>query len=222
MSQFIDDRHIGQLCLPTELAQTWTDFEKAEAAAFITSLVLVKCGYFIGLKKSILIPVQSLTFLGLIVDSTAEPFRVPQEKLDKFARLRETILQFKVASVKTLQRFARKVASFSLAIPATRFYVREVHACIGKRPVYLTDYLQGEIEHWRFLDSWQGSLCWRKEAHIVVSLCSDASNSGWGGVLSFFNDPTTTQDYWNDKEKALPIALREAFCSLQNIVVLCK
>lgn len=223
LSQYIDDRHVGQLCLPSRTVQAWTDLEMAKAAAFITALVLVKCGYFIGLKKSVFMPVQSITFLGLIVDSTTESFQVPKEKKEKFAKLRETILQSKVATVKTLQRFAGKAASFSLAVPAARLYIREVNAGISKGiktsiPTFLTNDLRGEIEHWRFLDSWQGSLCWREEKHISVSLCSDASNSGWGGVFSFTNDPIAVRDYWDDEEKALPIAIREALALYRTLL----
>ncbi len=158
MSQYIDDRHIDQLRPSDKITKTSSDYDMANAAAFITALVLVKCGYFIGLKKSIFFPVQSLIFLGLIVDSKTESFRLPQEKIERFAALREVILKSKVVSIKTLQRFAGKASSFSLAIPAARLYIREVNTGIGKgirtsKPVYLSEHIRGEIEHWRFLDS---------------------------------------------------------------------
>ena len=45
-------------------------------------------------------------------------FSLPKEKKIKFATLREDILS--LASLKTLQRFAGKVISFSLAIPGSK------------------------------------------------------------------------------------------------------
>ncbi len=53
VSQYIDDRHIGQLRLPPSAAANWSDFELAEASN-IASFVLTHCGYFIGIKKSVL------------------------------------------------------------------------------------------------------------------------------------------------------------------------
>ena len=49
-------------------------------------------------------------------------------------------------------------------------------------------------------------------------LCSDASNSGWAGVLSLPAGSKTTRDYWCPEEKAVPIALREAK-ALHNTLV---
>ena len=50
LSQYIDDRHVGQLRLAIT-NPTWSDLDLAKAGIFIAALVLVFCGYFIGLKK---------------------------------------------------------------------------------------------------------------------------------------------------------------------------
>ena len=44
--------------------------------------------------------------------------------------------------------------------------------------------LKKKLEHWKFLDTWDGFLPWRKERHYTVEIISDASKSGWGGILS--------------------------------------
>ena len=46
-SQYIDDRHTGQLRLP----QACVNFQLAQMAAFVACSVLVSLGYFIGLQK---------------------------------------------------------------------------------------------------------------------------------------------------------------------------
>lgn len=42
----------------------------------------------------------------------------------------------------------------------------------------MTGALRKEIEHWRFLDSWEGCLPWLDEKHVVVKISSDASDFG--------------------------------------------
>ena len=223
VTQYIDHRHIGQLQSAKTVTSNWSDLELANTAVFITALTLVSCGYFIGLQKSVLCPTQSILFLGLISNSQDQSFSTPQDKKEKFAGLRESIICSKNVSVKTLQRFAGKAVSFSPALPAARLYTREVNTNISSgiknsRPVLVSERLRKELEHWRLLDNWEGSLRWKDERHLSIMLCSDASNSGWAGVLSLAAGSKTTRDYWCPEEKAVPIALREAK-ALHNTLV---
>lgn len=58
-SQYIDDRHAGQLMVrgkPT--SPIWSDFELTQAAAFILVSVLTSLGYTLALSKSSLVPSQ--------------------------------------------------------------------------------------------------------------------------------------------------------------------
>ena len=67
-SQYIDDRHVGQLAVSNAslaVSPTWSDFELAEAAVFICAAVLVSLGYFLGLSKSTLIPFRIVEFLWI-------------------------------------------------------------------------------------------------------------------------------------------------------------
>ncbi|XP_067051172.1 uncharacterized protein [Acropora muricata] len=60
-SQYIDDRHVGQLALchrPSKPDIEWSNLEYADAAAFI----LISLGFFIGLSKSSLAPRQVNVF----------------------------------------------------------------------------------------------------------------------------------------------------------------
>ena len=122
-SQYIDDRHVGQLTTCRKSSTTaWSDFELAEAAAFIAVAVLISLGYFIGLAKSSLLPKRIVKFLGFLVDSQRCAFILPEDKKHKFAALRESILDKKSSSVKTLQRLAGKITSFCIAVPAAQLY----------------------------------------------------------------------------------------------------
>lgn len=93
-SRYIDDRHIGQLRLPhTQLFPSFSGFQLAEMASFIACVTFISLSYFIGLKKSCLVPSVAVRFLGYICDSEKQAFLLQQEKTDKFAALREDILR---------------------------------------------------------------------------------------------------------------------------------
>ncbi|KAK3745843.1 hypothetical protein QZH41_014933, partial [Actinostola sp. cb2023] len=225
-SQYIDDRHFGQLTPPHELApttQAWSDLELAEAAIFTAASVLTSLGYFVGLAKSSLVPSRIVRFLGFMVDSDRQAFILPKEKKEKFARLREAILASRSTSIKMLQRLAGKITSFSIAVPAAQLYTREIFAAIGgysnsARPIKISGLLREEIEHCRFLDNWQECLHWPQEKHITIKISSDASNYAWGGVISVpGGSPTEIRDYWGVESRNLPIVVKEALALLYTL-----
>ena len=224
LSQYIDDRHIGQLRLARGHPNIWSNLELAQASVFIAALVLVSCGYFIGLKKSVFVPVQCILFLGFLSDSVRQAFILPDDKKLKFAILRDSLIRLKSIPVRTLQRFAGKAVSFSLAVPAAKLFCREVNFNISSglknsRPVRMSESLKKELEHWKFLDSWSGFLPWRQEWHFSVEIITDASNFGWGGVLAFPDNPKRTRDYWDpeDIHTSGGIAVKEAKALLQTL-----
>ena len=107
--KYIDDRHLGQLKPPKCHPFTWSNLDLARAASFIATLILVLYGYFIGLKKSVFDPVQSILFLGFISDSVKQAFILPDEKKKKFATLRDSLISMKLVPIKRLQKFTGKV-----------------------------------------------------------------------------------------------------------------
>ena len=79
-SQCIDDRHAGQLVVrgkPT--SPIWSDFELAQAAAFILVSALTSLGYTLALSKSSLVPSQRVRFLGYLSDSVLMAFVLPED-----------------------------------------------------------------------------------------------------------------------------------------------
>ena len=215
-SQYIDDRHVGQLALRRDLQDSvrWSNFQLAEAAAFIVCSVLVRLGYFIGLSKYVPVPQTRITFLGFLSDSILQASLIRQDKKIKFATLRDSILRCRTVSIKTLQRFAGKVTSFSLAVPAAQLYAREVYRAISlanrsSRPIKVVGDLRSEIAHWRFLDSWSEHLLWMDERHLVVNVTSDASQYAWGGIVhNPSRPPLETRDIWREDVRDKPIAVK--------------
>jgi hypothetical protein len=139
-SLYIDDRLIrdifsqeGYRSRDIELRDSNLSRESASAALYVVCRVLVRLGYFLGLKKCILSPTAKLQFLGMLIDTHAQVFLIPQEKRIKFAELREATLACKSSMpLKSLQRLLGKCSSFLLAFPGAKFYIREMAAAIGK------------------------------------------------------------------------------------------
>ena len=228
-SLYIDDRLNGEIMTASgpwsvlpESREEWYRRNAATAALWCVLVILVQLGSTIGIPKSVLCPTTSLEYLGLEVDSVKQCFHVPKRKISSWASLRESILSGKGSvHVKTLQRFQGKCVSFALAVPAVKLFIREMSRGISrvssKGLVQLSPDLRDELEYWRFLDAWQESVPWRKEYHIRLSLSTDASGHGWGGVIHLPAGDQTVGDYWDDKERQLSIATKELL-ALTNTV----
>ena len=79
-----------------------------------------------------LIAVLVIPFLGFLSDSSKQSFLLPEDKKLKFSAFRDSLIESKVISAKSLQRFAGKIVSFSLAVPAAKLFCREVNFSIRK------------------------------------------------------------------------------------------
>lgn len=226
---YIDDRHTGEIVVGKD-SPAYANLSKplergkarASSAAFVVCLTLTSLGYFIGLKKSTLLPSQRVVYLGLEVDSTAQAFKLPEDKRLKFVALTDTILSSKQVDIKTLQRFAGKCISFALAVPGARLFINEVHSAISKgarscRPVRIEGRLRDEIAHWTFLRNWQGSMPWLQEKHVQFKLSTDASNFAWGGVLDTPGQPLVIRDYWPHEHLRMHINIKETL-ALVNVI----
>ena len=51
--------------------------------------------------------------------------------------------------------------------------------------IYISEALRDELEAWRFLDTWQGKLEWKKREAFFLEIHSDSSNYKWVGVIHF-------------------------------------
>jgi hypothetical protein len=83
-------------------------------------------------KKGHWEPTQICEHLGLQIDTTTSTFRAPASKLHAIATLSRTLLQRYARDARWLPArqlavLAGKVQYMYLAIPASRFYLRELH-----------------------------------------------------------------------------------------------
>ena len=222
-SQYIDDRPrravtvTVQFPQPPFLAQSTREYGsiynlRSSDLAWDTSLAS---------QKVVLSPPLQFRFLGYICDSTLQAFILPEDKMS-FAKLRNEILKNNSVSLKNLQKFAGKTTSFALVVPAAKLYTNTAYHAIAKAnrscttKILISEHLQREILHWTFLDNWKGCLPWKSEVHRLVKIYSDASNTGWGGILLRENAAhTEMRGYWDVSERQLPISARESLALLR-------
>ena len=63
MSQYINDRHVGQLFAPPMRSVILPSAQRAEAAPYIVCYILIEAGYFINTDKSQYVPSTVVCFL---------------------------------------------------------------------------------------------------------------------------------------------------------------
>ena len=106
--------------------------------------------------------------------------------------------------------------SFSLTIPGSKLYVREVFKAFfrysgSSRPtVKLEANFRAEIEYWRFLDDWKDCFRWRTEHHASVTLYSDASKTARDGTLRLGGHTLESRDYWLDNSQDINVLEAQA------------
>ncbi len=217
MLLYIDDRLVEEV----RHASIPSSPTSATLAIYIVAEILIRLGYCLNLTKSIFTPTQTPTFLGFIVDSTRHCFKLTESKLNKFAKFRDHCLDMTYVSVLELQRLAGRCVSFRLAIPAAKLYTREINRAIahgmksGSR-VRVDGALREEIEHWKFVDNWDGCLKWKPERHLSVTASSDSSLFKWAGhTVVPGQGKVEISDFWPDSMKQFPIMVLEAYALLR-------
>ena len=145
---------------------------------------------------------------------------MPPDKKMKFASLREDLLSHKTVSLKSLQKFVGKINSITLVVPAARLFSRAVCLAMSRaskspRAIPVSRELKEEFEHWGFPNSWSGFLPWKDEKHSQLDVFSDASGSGWGGILRLPDQPQQElHGLWDLSESDLPIMVKETLALL--------
>ncbi|XP_045036842.1 uncharacterized protein LOC116935930 [Daphnia magna] len=180
-----------------------------EQYSFIGILLRV-LGFVINEEKSVGTPSQVMEFLGLIVNTVTLSFRLPSKKVDSMVERCGRILSKRNVPLRVLASLLGDFTWASSAVLFARSHYREVQSLyINNSKFYkgeldtkvdLTDPVKSDLLWWiSNLASCQGKPMF--EAEPTLSICSDASLSGWGAVC----EGITTGMSWSDEEKNLHI-----------------
>eukprot|EP00873_Tetraselmis_striata_P010122 jgi/Tetstr1/430386/TSEL_020196.t1 len=158
-------------------------------------------------------PCQFGRHLGVDIDSASGMFYAPADKLNRLSRQATRLIgratrNARWLPVRELQSLAGQAQYLFLAIPAARFFLRELHYVVGDRwggRVRMTPRLRRDLQWWTSVPSQSNS----KPIHRPVEtayLHSDSSGYGWGGVL---NGILEAQGFWSSADERQHITQKE-------------
>ena len=165
--------------------------EMARAHTRILTLHLRELGFVLNVEKSMLSPAQSITFLGLSLDSVAFTARLSAERVKTFRACLAFFRPGRSVQFRLCLRLLGLMASAILVVRLGRLHMRDFQMWVashgldpvrhGARRLLVTQGCTEALRHWRaphFLTQGvpMGAVLSRK----VVT--TDASLSGWGGL----------------------------------------
>ena len=131
-------------------------------------------------------PAQSITFLGLGIDSISQRLYVPSDKVEELLQLSGDMASRNTTRLRHLQSLVGKFSFVASVLPGARpFFRRLIDATkrqTRKRPIPITHDMQEDLRTWAvFLKQWNGQERWVKSPQFVLG--HDASGEGFGFLL---------------------------------------
>ena len=191
-----------------------------------TISLLRSLGFCINLKKSALTPSNEIKFLGFVINSTTMKVYLPNDKKLKIKEACLELLSSVICSIQQLASFIGLIVSSFNGVDYGALHYR----CLERQKILALKMNRGNYEGLLTLseDSLAEVKWWME--HIdssfrdirrnkpSVTLCSDASNEGWGAVL---ND-CSTGGRWLLCEKDFHINVLELKAVLFGLKSLCS
>ncbi|KAM9954979.1 hypothetical protein ACTFIW_000809 [Dictyostelium discoideum] len=187
--------------------------------------LLVKLGFKLNLEKSVLEPTQSITFLGLQIDSVSMKLLVPKEKKKSVIKEIRNFLKLDCCSPRKLAGLKGKLIALKDAVIPFRLYTRRTNKfhsqCLTlangdwDQSFPIPQDVKSEISHWlTVLNQWNG-----KEISLFPSydyvLTTDASESGAGATLKKGNKIIKTWSFqWSTTQSNMSSNRREMLALL--------
>ena len=170
------------------------------------------------------VPVTTLTFLGITLDTVKMEARLPDDKLQELRALLDTLSATRRTSAAKLDSFLGKLAfAASVVLPGRTFTRRlwDTAKRFHKVPRHYSVTLDNEsfqdIKWWKLLlDSWNGKCLFLYQNEIAATergLVRDASGSiGWGAYFASLG--RWLQGRWSAEEATQSIQYKELFAVL--------
>ena len=189
-------------------------------------------GYTINLDKSVLDPTKIIEFLGFILNSEDMTVKVSEEKCADILMKCRAILQADFCPIRKLASLVGSFVACEIAIPMARVFYRHLEILKNDALSYnngdfdalmrIDEEAKSDIVWWMdnissahfFIED--GPHAW--PIHVVIE--SDASKTGWGGILrvpSF----SKTGGLFSESEAALHINVLELMAVLFTLKAFC-
>ena len=195
--------------------------EECEASVRLVIEVLESLGFLINFKKSEIIPIQCLEYIGLITNSVSMTFRLTDKKCADIRRLCSDALKKGNCSLRHLAKiignlnWATYAVNFAQAhfrslqavfISASRANNDDLEACVTLDPDSRAD-----LSWWISADFNTGKALLPSRPEVRLS--SDSSLSGWGAVCL----GSKTSGFWTGDDLRLHINSLEILAALKAL-----
>ena len=177
------------------------------------SQLLDRLGLLRHPTKGFWTPAQVGHHLGIDIDTASGYFYAPEQKLHKIAQQARHLIgratrNARWLPVKDLQSLAGQAQYLFLAIPAARFFLRELHSVVGEKwggLVRLTPQLRRDLQWWTEVPSQSNGKPIHKPVETAY-LHTDSSGYGWGAVL---NEQVEARGFWSKEDEQQHITWKE-------------
>ena len=178
---------------------------EACAEAIVAAInVLISLGFVLHVEKSVFLPTRKITFLGFDLDSASMKIRLTKEKISKIMLYITGLLN---SERNTIREVAQVIGLLVSSLPAVRYgechyraleqdKIIALKTAKGNfdRPMLLSSRSIQELNWW--LRELPTSYNLIQLPPVEISLNSDASLTGWGGVMS----DTSAGGFWTKAE----------------------
>lgn len=186
--------------------------ECSKSTRMLTTL-FTQLGFKVHTDKSVLVPSQRLEFLGFIIDSTCMTVELPPNKIANVLKLCDTGIHTSTMTIRQMLHIVGTLNSYSVAVEYGGNHFKHLeNDQIAALKRSKGDF---DVEMCLSAKGKQDLLWWKNHAvgakskiktnNPDCSLTADASNLGWGAILS--NEKI--QGEWTEIEQELHINVKE-------------
>jgi hypothetical protein len=176
VSGYIDDGHTAARTYGRTLWQ-----------GYLIIRLLAALGAFFGLPKCNLEPLQELRWLGFLLDTLKETFKVAQSNLDSIKELLQEVIAQPSVSNRELASLAGKLVALSPAVLPALLFSRSIFQAMTGHKSWDVHFpnpeaVRKEACHWlENIDMWNGRAWWPQPHKLTLNI--DASALGYGGFI---------------------------------------
>jgi hypothetical protein len=192
-------------------------YEKSKENSFIFAELLIRLGFLLHPKKSVLEPTQQILYLGFIIDSTTMMLRMTDEKFEKMQDfVKSCSLSIHSEEPRTIRSLAKAIGFIISLLPATKYgkaHYRSLETArnfaLGRSAgnfdasCTIPSFCLQDLTWWQNLKQpIQNTFASRQfSAHFTT----DASMEGWAGVFG----SKKVSGIWDEVDDQVEIAFLE-------------
>ena len=191
--------------------------------------LFLQLGFTLHPEKSVLLPSQTLIFLGFILDTVSMTVTLTQKKKDKLKSLCLEALNGEVFPIRFIAQVIGKIVSYLPGVEFGKLHYRnlerdKIQALVVSKGDYeglmhLSESAKNELQWW--LDNVMYAS--RRIQHSTSSYVfqTDASGSGWGAACTT-DVSRQSQGVWSQEQRCLHINVRELYVVFICLTIFCN